>query len=67
MKAIELLETLVSKDLRSEEIARGEDLALYYMRAATKKHFAMSQMLSLMISGANTIIGKLRCKLAKVW
>lgn len=29
MKAIELLETLVGKDLRSEEIAYGEDLALY--------------------------------------
>lgn len=29
MKAIELLETLVGKDLRSEEIACGEDLALY--------------------------------------
>lgn len=29
MKAIELLETLVGKDLRNEEIACGEDLALY--------------------------------------
>lgn len=29
MKAIELLETLVGKDLRSEEIACGEELALY--------------------------------------
>lgn len=30
------------------------------MRAATKKNSAMSQMLSLMISGSNTIIGKLK-------
>ncbi len=29
MKAIDLLETLVGKDLRSEEIACGEDLAQY--------------------------------------